>query len=633
MAPKAKRLGPKRSSNSSAATTPVSPSAEYERARVCLRIRPALSEQEGGLDNVALQCDRESKLLWVLSDDTSSLNLGDAGLPKQFAFDGMLEQDNGQLELFELVGVPTVNAVRAGGNGCIICYGASGAGKEYSMRCERPGQEGLLSRIVALLMPGAASAGAASPRRLPVPSSELASEPRPDIALAYLLVAGDGKLHDLFSGSLVGFDIDIQVSPHGGDLLDLATWEKVASPQEVMRLLARGDTARTAFDRKTSHALLFLQLDGGSILGLVTLATIEAVAPQYLAESKFSPGVAESVSALGKCFEAMASSATRPPFDSSLLTTLLTKSLGGGDAGMSCMTTLLLCVHPHKAKLPLTLEGLNFAQLCVPATTFSKSVDTVDYTALSAQLMVQRDSKQEALHELECRVLRELRPQLEEVMQLEERYANLQLNLQQTQWEARSFADKQGQIQMQLEQIRSEHAPRMNSLQAERSAIINELQQVMSAVQGSSEFAADRRLHAQDTEAVSSRLAALQAEVEAAEATVSAQAADMSKACTALPGVARDLGALALGFTEREMQADAAAVFTHALALLEGAFGSGQPEVAAFKAEVHRVVTSNPTDEGDTKAQPPTLLLQVPPKLGSDPQYSSRGSRFAAHDC
>jgi hypothetical protein len=33
----------------------------------------------------------------------------------------------------------------------------------------------------------------------------------------------------------------------------------------------------------------------------------------------------------------------------------------------------------------------------------------IDYGALSAQLMAQRDAKQEALHEMECTVLRELR--------------------------------------------------------------------------------------------------------------------------------------------------------------------------------------------------------------------------------
>ena len=38
-----------------------------ERARVCLRIRPALTEEEGQ-DNNALQCDRSSRLVWALQE-------------------------------------------------------------------------------------------------------------------------------------------------------------------------------------------------------------------------------------------------------------------------------------------------------------------------------------------------------------------------------------------------------------------------------------------------------------------------------------------------------------------------------------------------------------------------------------
>ena len=71
------RLGAKRGANASPGPArAVSPSASVplvmaktvgERARVCLRIRPALTEEEGQ-DNTALQCDRANRLVWALGE-------------------------------------------------------------------------------------------------------------------------------------------------------------------------------------------------------------------------------------------------------------------------------------------------------------------------------------------------------------------------------------------------------------------------------------------------------------------------------------------------------------------------------------------------------------------------------------
>ena len=68
--------------------------------------------------------------------------------------------------------------------------------------------------------------------------------------------------------------------------------------------------------------------------------------------------------------------------------------------------------------------------------------------------MGQRDSKQEALHELELKVLKVLRPQLDEVMNQEQQIKQLSIALAQTQWEARTFISKESQIQGKLEELR-----------------------------------------------------------------------------------------------------------------------------------------------------------------------------------
>jgi hypothetical protein len=63
--------------------------------------------------------------------------------------------------------------------------------------------------------------------------------------------------------------------------------------------------------------------------------------------------------------------------------------------------------------------------------------------------------------QLEGKVLRQLRPQLEEVMRQEIEIKQLSSALLQTQWEARTFASKEQQLQTQLETLRQEHAQRM----------------------------------------------------------------------------------------------------------------------------------------------------------------------------
>lgn len=255
-------------------------------------------------------------------------------------------------------------------------------------------------------------------------------------------------------------------------------------------------------------------------------------------------------------------------------------------------------MHPSKRKLALTQQALAFGQLSIAAVTRTKASSSIDYHALAAQLMSQRDAKQEALHELEGKVLRQLRPQLEEVMRQEVEIKQLSTALLQTQWEARTFAAKETQLQAQLEILRQEHAQRMYALRQERQAIMQELQLEMGAVKGGREFAQERQQHAEDVQAIGARLRSLQSYVETAETELSQHEENSTKARAVLPGAARELATLALTFSEDGNQGDAAGLFAHSLTILEAAFGSAQPELAAFKQEVQRVVDSGGGAQG-----------------------------------
>ena len=132
----------------------------------------------------------------------------------------------------------------------------------------------------------------------------------------------------------------------------------------------------------------------------------------------------------------------------------------------------------------------------------------------------------------------------------------------------------------------------MYSLRAERTAIMNELQNEMGAVKGGREFAQQRQQHAEDVQAIGARLRSLQSYVETAEAELSQHEENSTKARAVLPGAARELATLALTFPEDGNPGEAAGLFAHSLTILEAAFGSAQPELAAFKSEVQRVVDS-----------------------------------------
>merc|ERR1719487_1818470 len=164
-----------------------------ERARVCLRIRPALTEEEGQ-DNTALQCDRVNKLVWALGDTEEG---EPEAAPRQYAFDEVLEQHVGQAEVFDIVAMQPVQAALNGHVGCVLCFGASGSGKDFSLRCERPGQEGMLLRALALIFSGNAALVAPSPRGT-APADPVTNEDM-SVMIAYLLLTPDQTVHDLLA--------------------------------------------------------------------------------------------------------------------------------------------------------------------------------------------------------------------------------------------------------------------------------------------------------------------------------------------------------------------------------------------------------------------------------------------------
>ena len=270
-----------------AARSPAAPSQQpapgYGRVLTCLRVRPALTDEEGGIDSLALQCDQSTAKVWALGSAG-----GEEEAPRQFAFDQLLEQQQGQADLYEAVGVPAVNAAMAGGVGCVLCYGAQGSGKWYSMNCERVGQEGLLPRVNMVLFAGR---GSAMPAPGEVAHSERSGAPGEQklrVEVAYLMLTREQQLCDLLAGQHVTLNTDPSSDP-----LRSAAWHSADSPAAVLRLMARGDTNKprtteAAAAPRACHTVVAYRLtqeDGtcGTLL-LATLADADAVINDGLQE-------------------------------------------------------------------------------------------------------------------------------------------------------------------------------------------------------------------------------------------------------------------------------------------------------------------------------------------------------------
>ena len=118
-----------------------------------------------------------------------------------------------------------------------------------------------------------------------------------------------------------------------------------------------------------------------------------------------------SLTTLGRCIEILSSGKKeRPPFRDSKLTRLLSNAIGG-----AAKTTLIVCVAPTVSDAFETTNSLEFGLQAMKVEVKAKINASTDYNSLTASLMTQRADKEKPIHEMECEVLRELQPKLDQV--------------------------------------------------------------------------------------------------------------------------------------------------------------------------------------------------------------------------
>eukprot|EP00929_Paragymnodinium_shiwhaense_P076919 TRINITY_DN3959_c0_g1_i2.p1 TRINITY_DN3959_c0_g1~~TRINITY_DN3959_c0_g1_i2.p1 ORF type:complete len:2189 (-),score=698.83 TRINITY_DN3959_c0_g1_i2:135-6701(-) len=340
--------------------------------RVLCRFRGQLSgeRQRGGVE------------CWTIESD--SVSCSDASFP----FDHVFGPKAGQAEIYDAV-EPTVQDVLAGGNGAILCYGQTSAGKTFTMEGDalEPGHDlsGIIPRSLATLLASTAESGVAGPVQLRLAMLDIHMDKLRD-----LLAPESGAELQIFYDRSLGVCVRGQTDVVVRDLR--CALEIFRAGQSNRATAATGMNDRSS----RSHSILSVRAEryDGSRLGklcLVDLAGSEclkksrrrgdgmtAINAMIAEEAK---AINQSLTTLGLVINRLADrrqpgDLSHIPYRSSKLTRILQDTLGGNSQTILVVNCAISSLHA-----PETLSTLRFgarARSVVNVVTDSQT----DQTAL-----------------------------------------------------------------------------------------------------------------------------------------------------------------------------------------------------------------------------------------------------------
>ncbi|XP_030845070.1 kinesin-like protein KIF18B isoform X2 [Strongylocentrotus purpuratus] len=278
---------------------------------------------------------------------------------KQFAFDHIFAEGASQEYVYEHTTKSVVDSVLSGYNCSVFAYGATGAGKTFTM-LGGPNQPGIMFLTVMELY-----------QKI---SSEK-SEKLCDVAVSYLEIYNEA-VKDLLvpSGHLA-----IREDPQRGVVVSGLSLHKPKNAKELFSMLEYGNTNRTQHptdanaQSSRSHAVfqVFVRQRDRTAnistnvrvakMSLIDLAGSERATVTTNRGARFREGanINRSLLALGNCINALADSKNRGkhvPYRNSKLTRLLKDSLGG-----NCKTVMIAAVSPSSLSYEDTFSTLRYA--------------------------------------------------------------------------------------------------------------------------------------------------------------------------------------------------------------------------------------------------------------------------------
>ncbi|KAM3322921.1 kinesin-like protein KIN-UB [Capsicum chacoense] len=390
------KLPPSASSNGRRSSTAID--AVYGRVRVAVRLRPRNAEELAADADFAdcVELQPELKRLKLRKNNWDS---------DTYEFDEVFTEFASQKRVYEVVAKPVVESVLDGYNGTVMAYGQTGTGKTYTLG--RLGDEDVSARGIMV-------------RSMEDILANICLE-TDSVSVSYLQLYME-TIQDLLDPA--NDSIPIVEDQKTGDVsLPGATVVEIRDQQSFLELLRVGEAHRYAANTKLntessrSHAILLVQIkrsvpgreadfsaetDHSSHLAtnykppmlrkgklvLVDLAGSERVNKSgseghMLEEAK---SINLSLSALGKCINALAENSAHVPVRDSKLTRLLKDSFGG-----TSRTSLVITIGPSPRHRAETASTILFGQRAMKVENMLKIKEEFDYKSLSKRLEVQVD--------------------------------------------------------------------------------------------------------------------------------------------------------------------------------------------------------------------------------------------------
>ncbi|PAN29827.1 hypothetical protein PAHAL_5G252200 [Panicum hallii] len=328
--------------------------AAENRILVFVRLRPmSRKEKEAGSRSCVKIVNKKEVYLTEYASENDYLRLKRVR-GRHFCFDSAFPDSTTQAEIYSTSTANLVEGVLQGRNGTVFCYGATGAGKTYTMlgTMENPG-------VMVLAI-----------KDLFSKVRQRSYDGNHSIQLSYLEIYNE-TVRDLLSP---GRPLHLREDKQGTVAAGLTQY-RAYSTDEVMKLLQQGNKNRTTEPTRVnetssrSHAILqviveYRFMDGVNIvtrvgkLSLIDLAGSERAlaTDQRTQRSIEGANINRSLLALSNCINALVEGKKHIPYRNSKLTQLLKDSLGG-----SCNTVMIANISPSNLTFGETQNTLHWA--------------------------------------------------------------------------------------------------------------------------------------------------------------------------------------------------------------------------------------------------------------------------------
>ncbi|GLT51906.1 hypothetical protein SLA2020_252800 [Shorea laevis] len=366
------------------------------RVRVAVRLRPRNAEE--------LVADADFADCVELQPELKRLKLRKNNWDSDtYEFDEVFTEFASQKRVYEVVAKPVVESVLDGYNGTVMAYGQTGTGKTFTLG--KLGEEDTSDRGIMV-------------RSMEDILANISLE-TDTVCVSYLQLYME-TIQDLLDP--LNDNISIVEDPKTGDVsLPGASLIEIKDQQSFMELLRLGEDHRVLANTKLntessrSHAILMIHVKRSvtekedvnpsdnenshfvkpfkplvrkSKLVLVDLAGSERVHKSgseghMLEEAK---SINLSLSALGKCINALAENSAHVPLRDSKLTRVLRDSFGG-----TARTSLIVTIGPSPRHRGETTSTILFGQRAMKVENMLKIKEEFDYKSLSRRLEIQLD--------------------------------------------------------------------------------------------------------------------------------------------------------------------------------------------------------------------------------------------------